>query len=207
MPTVTKEPTGIRELNQNAPDTPGSATLPSIATGDGAKTFARRVAMRFSNIKAGVNQTVTGAVLKFSASAGLNGPADILANRIVATDQDWDPTQATWNSKDFGIAWGTAGGSPDATVQIEYPSTILAARSYALDVTAIAVDVQNQAKGVPYQMDLLLRFEASSGLRVLTVTAATVVLQVTYDAIPPTSRGSAASFIPAATRWRRRDGD
>jgi hypothetical protein len=213
MPIVTKSPVGVRELYESQPNSVQSGSSVSIGTGNGSKILRRRVAMRFTNVKPPANHEIASAVLRLNVLVGLNGPKDIAVNRIATPDQDWDPDESTWNNKDFGVPWGTAGGNPDGAVEDVLASATLDAGTLDIPIPTIAADIQDTGKGTPYQADIIVSFDTEnddSALLAFTATGAERPrLIVDYQAITVERRGGAQPFVPTAGGWlkRGRDGE
>jgi len=208
MPVIRSLPVAFQRINEGSPgvnyDTTG---VTQVAAGDGVKTQIQRTLLRSGTIDVPDGHEITSAILRAYAKSGSGGTVDLTLIEIHDDDTDWVPAEATWNSKDFGVAWGAAGGNPSGESD-RTNGIVTEAGTIELDITNVVAGALLKA---PARIDAVLKLhtELDDGKAITLVSAAgddteeqpQIVLVMNPIAVE--RRGGDQPFVPRVGGWTK----
>jgi len=209
MPVIRSLPVAFQRINEGGTATKyGSASVTQIGTGDGSKTFAQRTLLRSQVIDVPDGHEVTSAILRvYASNASGAGSKDITAFGIADDDaSSWVPSEATWASKDFGVAWGVAGGNPGATSDVT-AGVELATGFIELDMTNLVALALTKS---PNQINAVLKMAEIDDSKLLTLVSHNGAdpeqqprLTLVMNPIAVERRGGDQPFVPRVGGWMK----
>ncbi len=131
----------------------GSDASNWISNGNGSIGLAL---LKFDLGSIPTNAIITGASLSLFQLASNDSNVPVSAHRITQT---WNEAFVTWNNRDNGIAWNTAGGDFDTTAQATTNIGPSSNKRVEWDLTTL---VQNWVEGTYANNGLALRTEATN---------------------------------------------
>lgn len=210
MPVIQSLPVAFQRINAGATATNyEGATTTQIATGDGSKSFVQRTLMRTGLVQVPDGHEIVSAVLRVYVSAASgSGSKSITVHHIADDDTGWVPDEATWASKDFGVAWGVAGGNPGVTTDVS-ASVTLETGVKDFDLTNVLAYAVSKS---PFRIDAVVKMTSElNDSKTLTIASRTWPeisqhprMIVVMNPISIERRGGDQPFVPAAGGWAKR---